>query len=115
VDRWHKLPANKEIRRIIEQQQQWIRQTMGQDYQYLFCHFQGVDQRNYPKFSEMKALPYPPFGSPRNAMVKIIRLLIEREEIRDANGRCPYFTGKITRPSRLQEIRVKYGIKAAQL
>ncbi len=115
VDRWHKLPANNEIRRIIEQQQQWVRQTMGQDYQYLFCHFQGTDYRSYPEFPEMKALPYPRFGKPRNQMVKIIRLLIEREGIQDANGQRPHFTGKITRPSRLQEIRVKYGIKAAQL
>lgn len=48
-------------------------------------------------------------------MVKIIRLLIEREGIRDVNGQIPHFTGKITRSSRLQEIRVKYGMKAAQL
>ena len=115
VDRWHKLPANNEIRRTIEEQQQWVQQTMGQDYQYLFCHFQEIDYRSYPEFSQMKALPYPRTGKPRNQMVKIIRLLIEREEVKDANGQRPHFTGKITRPSRLQEIRVKYGVKAAQL
>lgn len=48
-------------------------------------------------------------------MVRIIRLVIERENIRDSNGQKPYFTGKITRSSRLQEVRVKHGIEAAQL
>ena len=28
VDRWHKLPANNEIRRIIEQQQQWVHMSL---------------------------------------------------------------------------------------
>jgi hypothetical protein len=115
VERWHLIPASNDIRRIIEEQQQWIRKSMGGNYQYLFCHFQGTDRRSYPQFSQMKALPYPHSGRARNQMVKIIRLLIEREGIQDANGRVPHFTGKITRASRLQEIRVKYGLKAAQL
>ncbi len=115
VDRWHMIPGSNHIRRIIEEQQQWIRKSMGEDYQYLFCHFQGIKRRSYPQFPQMKALPYPHSGSVRNQMVKIIRLLIEHEGILDANGRVPHFTGKITRASRLQEIRVKYGLKAAQL
>ena len=48
-------------------------------------------------------------------MVRIIRILIEEENILDANGQKPHFTGKILRSSRLQEVRVKYGIEAAQL
>ena len=48
-------------------------------------------------------------------MVRIIRMLIERENIIDANGQKPHFTGQITRHSRLQEVRTKYGMEAAQL
>ena len=48
-------------------------------------------------------------------MVRIIRWLIERENICDANGQRPLFTGRITRASRLQEVRTKHGIEAAQL
>ena len=47
-------------------------------------------------------------------MVRIIRMLIDKENIVDANGQKPHFIGKITRPSRLQEIRTKYGMEAAQ-
>ena len=48
-------------------------------------------------------------------MVRLIRLLIEQEDIRDSNGIRPCFTGKITRASRLQEVRAKHGMEAAQL
>lgn len=114
VNRSHRVPANREIRNIIEQQQQWIQQTLGKDYPYLFCHFRGIRSYSYPEFTSIKPLPEPPMVS-YNPMVRVIRLLIEKENIRDANGQQPHFTGKITRPSRLQEVRIKYGMEAAQL
>jgi transcription elongation factor Elf1/integrase len=114
--RWHQIPANREIRRIIEAQQAWIRQTLGPDYNYLFCHFRVFKKGSYPKFSRIKPLPEPPkTNADVNPMVRAIRYLIEAEDIRDSNGQQPHFTGRITRSSRLQEIRVKHGIEAAQL
>ncbi|MEM7556054.1 MAG: site-specific integrase [Cyanobacteria bacterium P01_A01_bin.84] len=114
--RWHKILANREIRKVIEQQQQWIQQTVGSSYPYLFCHFRSIRQESYPDFNNIKPLPKPPrIKSGENPMVRIIRMLIEREDIRDANGQFPHFTGRITRHSRLQFIRTKYGIEAAQL
>lgn len=114
--RWHRIPANREIRKVIEEQQQWIREILGSDYSYLFCHFRGAFVKSYPKFPGMKPLPVPiTKNGADNQMLRIIRMLIEEEDVRDANGQKPHFTGKITRPSKLQEIRVKHGIKAAQL
>ncbi|OKH33447.1 integrase [Calothrix sp. HK-06] len=114
--RWHQIPATREIRKIIEEQQQWIRQTLELEYPYLFCHFINVKNDSYPAFTNMKPLPIPPrVNVKENTMVCIIRLLIEKENIRDTNGQRPHFTGKITRHNRLQEIRVKYGIEAAKL
>lgn len=116
VERWHKLPAHREIRQVIEQQQQWIRKTFGSDYPYLFCHFRSIKQSSYPSFPSLKPLPNPPqVTASGNPMVRLIRLLIEQEYIRDSNGQKPYFTGKITRASRLQEVRAKHGMEAAQL
>ncbi|OUL36932.1 integrase [Nostoc sp. T09] len=114
--RWHQVPATREIRQLIEEQQQWIRQEIGLEYSYLFCHFRNIRIKNYPTFTTMKPLPIPPpLTINDNRMVAIIRLLIEKEDIRDANGQRPHFTGKITRHNRLQEVRVKHGIEAAQL
>ncbi|MBG1268561.1 integrase [Nostoc sp. WHI] len=114
--RWHQIPATREIRQLIEEQQQWIRQTLGSEYSYLFCNFRNVRYEAYPTFTSMKPLPQRPhLNIGGNKMVCIIRLLIEKEDIRDANGQRPHFVGKITRHNRLQEIRVKHGIEAAQL
>lgn len=114
--RWHKILASRKIRKVIEQQQQWIRKVFGVDYSYLFCHFRNIKQKFYPFFPNIKPLPKPPrVNVKENQMIRIIRILIEKENIRDANGQKPHFTGKITRHSRLQEVRTKYGIEAAQL
>ncbi len=116
VSRWHKLPANREIRRAIEAQQHWIRETLGNEYPYLFCHFSTIYAQTYPIYPNLKPLPKPPrVTGAINPMVRIIRHLIEREKILDANGQPPRFTGKITRASRLQEVRSKHGLEAAQL
>ncbi len=115
-NRHHKILVSRKIRRTIEEQQQWIRNTLGEDYSYLFCHFRGIHIKSYPEFSNIKPLPIPPHvNADNNPLIRIIRLLIERENILDANGKKPTFTGKITRSTRLQEVRIKYGIKAAQL
>lgn len=116
TQRWHQIPANRQIRRVIEEQQQWIRETFGTDYSYLFCHFRSLNVNSYPKFSNIKPLPRPPkVRASSNPMARIIRLLIDHENILDANGQKPHFDGKITRPTRLQEIRIRHGIEAAQL
>ena len=114
--RWHRIVASRKIRRIIEEQQQWIRKVLGEDYSYLFCHFRSIRKPSYPTFSNIKPLPEPPLVDTKsNPMVRIIRMLIEKENVLNANGQKPHFTGRITRHSRLQEVRTKYGMEAAQL
>ena len=116
VNRWHKILVSRKIRKIIEEQQEWIIQVIGEDYSYLFCHFRKIKQVSYPNFPNIQPLPQPPKIEIKiNPMVCIIRMLIEKENVLDANGQKPHFTGKITRSSRLQEVRAKYGMEAAQL
>lgn len=116
TDRQKLIPANRKIRRVIEQQQQWIREIWGEDFPYLFCHFVGFSSNTYPTFPSLRPLPEPSKTSAaENPMVKTIRILIDQENILDANNQKPHFIGKITRPSRLQEVRVKHGLEAAQL
>ena len=116
VDRWHKIPADRTIRGIIEEQQKWIRESLGITYSYLFCNFLIINKNYYPSFPSMRTVVSPPnSASSRNPMVRIIKMLIENENILDANGQKPHFTSKITRFSRLQEVRSKHGLEAAQL
>ena len=114
--RWHKILASRQIRKVIEEQQQWIRETLDKRYSYLFCHFRNLQETLYPLFDSIKPLPEPPHVDvDENTMVRVIRMLIEKENIVDANGQKPHFIGRITRHSRLQEVRTKYGMEAAQL
>ncbi len=114
--RWHKILASRKIRKVIEEQQQWIKDIFSEDNSFLFCHFRNINSASYPSFPHIKPLPEPPkTDTQKNPMVRIIRMLIEKENIRDANGQKPHFTGKILRSSRLQEVRTKYGIEAARL
>ena len=116
TERWHKILASRKIRKVIEEQQQWIRKTFGEEYAYLFCHFTNIRQDSYPLFLTIRPHAKPSTsGGRRTPMVYLIRMLIEKENILDANGLKPHFTGKITRASRLQEVRTKYGMEAAQL
>ncbi|VEP18267.1 transposase [Hyella patelloides LEGE 07179] len=116
TQRWHKIFVSRKIRKVIEEQQQWIGKVFDEDYSYLFCHFRTIKQASYPTFPNIRSLPQPPISAAdRNPMVRIIRMLIEKENILDSNGQKPHFTGKITRSSRLQEVRTKYGMEAAQL
>ena len=116
VKRPHRILVNRKIRKLIEEQQKWIEDVLGKNYSYLFCHFRAIKKASYPAFKNMKPLPKPSSAkAANNPMIRIIRILIEKENILDANGQKPNFTGKITRPSRIQEIRAKYGMEAAQL
>lgn len=116
TQRWHRILASRKIRKVIEEQQQWTRQVFGNGYSYLFCHFRNIKVTFYPYFPNIKPLPHPPKTDvDMNPMVRIIRMLIEKENVLDANGQKPHFIGRITRSSRLQEIRAKYGMEAAQL
>lgn len=116
TQRWHRILASRKIRKVIQEQQQWIRQVFGKNYSYLFCHFRNIKVTSYPNFPNIKPLPrHPKTDVAINPMVRIIRMLIDKENVLDANGQNPHFTGEITRHSRLQEVRTKYGMEAAQL
>lgn len=97
----HKLPVSTDLVRLIQQQQEYIIKIHGEDYPYLFCHYQGFWKADYPAYSRLNAVKRPPIvGSSGNPMVKAIRHLIEQCNIRDSNGQMVNFTGAILRPSR---------------
>lgn len=97
----HRLPVTTDLVRLIQQQQTYINELHGEDYPYLFCHYQGISKRGYPNYPTLKDVQRPPMAEAgNNPMVKVIRLLIEQCEIKDSNGELAKFTGAILRPSR---------------
>lgn len=97
----HKLPLTTDLVRLIQYQQAYISKLFDEDYPYLFCHYQGLDERGYPNYPRMKPIKRPPIAvATENPMVKAIRHLIKQCDIRDSNGNLAHFTGAILRPSR---------------
>jgi integrase/transposase-like protein len=97
----HRLPLTTDLVRLIQQQQFYIKELHGEDYLYLFCHYQGAGKTGYPNYPRLKAIKRPPIPQAGlNPMVKMIRHLIEHCEIKNSNGRLANFTGAILRPSR---------------
>lgn len=101
----HRLPITTDLVHLIQQQQNYITKLHGEDYPYLFCHYQGFKKSDYPEYLQLKALKCPPISTASvNSMVKAICYLIERCNIRDSNGRLVTFTGAILRPSRATQL-----------
>lgn len=97
----HRLPITTDLVHLIHQQQNYITQLWGEEYPYLFCHYQEFGKAGYPNYPRLRAMKRPPMViAKHNPMVKGIRHLIEHSEIKDSNGKLVNFTGQILRPSR---------------
>ena len=109
----HRLPITTDLVRLIQQQQTYITKLHGEDYSYLFCHYQGFKKTDFPLYPQLKAVKRPPLPSAtENPMVKAIRHLIEHCNICDSNGQLAAFVGRILRPSRAtQMIRDGYSLE----
>ncbi|MBD2436590.1 site-specific integrase [Nostoc sp. FACHB-110] len=97
----HRLFITTDLVRLIQQQQTYINELFGEDYSYLFCHYQQLGKTSYPSYPFMKPIKRPPIvTSGNNPMVKTINCLIQKCNIQDSNGKLVKFTGAILRPSR---------------
>lgn len=113
----NRLIVETDIVRLIQQQQIYINELQGEDYPYLFCHYQGIGKMGYPNYPRLMAIKRPPLvQSSSNPMVKVIRHLIEQCEIKDSNGTLARFTGAILRPSRATHlIRNGYSLEFVRI
>ncbi|QMS91345.1 tyrosine-type recombinase/integrase [Nostoc edaphicum CCNP1411] len=101
----HRLPVPTEIVHLIKKQKTYINELFGDDYPYLFCHYQQLGITGYPNYPQMKAIKRPPMVAAfDNPMVKVIRFLIEKCKILDSNGKLANFTGAILRPSQATQL-----------
>lgn len=101
----NRLIVETDLVRLIQQQQSYINALHGEDYPFLFCHYQEIGKTGYPQYPKMKAVARPPLSaSVSNPMVSAIRHLIEHYNIKDSNGVLAKFTGAILRPSRATDL-----------
>lgn len=88
----HVLPISREIAKIIQEQQQYIRQHLGDSFNYLFCgRASGHTDGTFKPINKL-AQTAP--------LANAINRLIEEEDIRDENGKLWNFTSHQLRHTR---------------
>jgi integrase/transcription elongation factor Elf1 len=98
----HSVPINRTIARVIQEQKAYIEDLWGDEWEYLFCHYQNISQSDltHPKLKPVKKV-IPRDGSP---LQKVIRTLIKAEKILDDNGQLAEFSPRLIRHTRLTEL-----------
>ncbi len=98
---WHEVPVTRTIAKIVREQFEYIQQLFGEQWDYLFCHYQGISQTDpsHPKLKPVKKII--PVDSP---LYKAINCLIKHLDIRDENDFLAKFSPKLLRTTRLTQL-----------
>ena len=86
---YHTLPITRDIAKVIQQQQEYINQQLGNKFKYLFC------ARNV---SSKKFIPVPKVVG-RTTLSIAINYLIKNEDIKDENDKLWHFKNHQIRDS----------------
>jgi integrase/transcription elongation factor Elf1 len=99
---YHEVPISRTIAKVVQQQQEYINNLWGSDWEYLFCHCHGLSEihLSQPKLEPVKKV----IPSHENPLVVAIRCLIHSENILDENGQIAKFSPKLLRPTRLTQL-----------
>ena len=100
---YHEVPISRTIAKVVQEQQQYIQNLWGKDWDYLFCHYHGLFSTNLKQLKlepVKKVIP----SHPKNPFSFTIRYLIQALNIRDENGQLAKFSPKLLRPTRLTQL-----------
>ncbi|BAY84353.1 hypothetical protein NIES267_55930 [Calothrix parasitica NIES-267] len=98
----HEVPVTRVIAKVVQEQQEYINNLWGSDWNYLFCHYQDISTiyPSQPKIKPVKKV----ISNNRPPLYKCIRCLIKAENIRDENGFLGRFTSSLIRSTRLTQL-----------
>ena len=99
---YHEVPITRVIAKVIQEQLEYIENLWGNDWDYLFCHYQGLSRidPSHPKLQPVKKV-IPRSDSPLQIA---INCLIKALDIRDDNGELGKFSTRLVRPTRLTQL-----------
>jgi len=99
---YHEIPITRTIAKIIQQQQSYIDEIWGTNWDYLFCHYQNLSTKD-PTQPNIK--PVRKLISKNHSGLKIaICCLIKALNIKDDNGKLAQFSPCLIRHSRLTQL-----------
>ena len=98
----HEVPVTRIIAKIVNEQVEYIEQLWGNEWEYLFCHYQGFSKAdpNHSKLQPVKKV-IPASDTPLQIA---IRCLIKTLDLRDENGELATFSPNLVRPTRLTQL-----------
>jgi Phage integrase family len=99
----HEIPISRTIAQIVQEQQEYIKNLWGDEWDYLFCHYHELSKTDLsqPKLKPVRrVLPH----DKNNPLLAGIRTLITALNIRDENGQPAKFQAKLLRSTRLTEL-----------
>jgi integrase/transcription elongation factor Elf1 len=98
----HEVPVTRVIAKVVQEQQEYIHNLWGDDWDYLFCDYYGISQKDITqtKIKPVKKI-IPKIRSP---LETCIRCLIQAENIRDENGELGRFSSSLVRSTRLTQL-----------
>lgn len=98
----HEVPVSRTIAKLIQDQQAYIQQLWGDNWPYLFCHYQGISDTDpsQPNLQPVRKV-IPKHHDP---LSKVIRCLIRAKNILDDNQKLAEFTPSLIRPTRLTQL-----------
>lgn len=98
----HEVPVTRIIAKVVQEQLEYIEQLWGNEWDYLFCHYQGISDSNleHPKLQPVKKKA----SVDNSPLKKAIRTLIKVLNIRDENGSLAEFSPNLIRSTRLTQL-----------
>lgn len=98
----HEVPITRTIAKVIQEQIDYIEQLWGQDWNDLFCHYQGISESNieHPRLKPVRKKASVDW----NPLKRAVQTLINNLNIKDENGNLAKFSLGLIRPTRLTQL-----------
>jgi integrase/transposase-like protein len=100
---YHEVPISRTIAKVVQEQQEYIQNLWGEDWDYLFCHYHGLFIADLSRLKLEPVKTVIPIQR-KHPLIAGIRCLIQTCDIRDENGKRAEFTAKLLRPTRLTQL-----------
>ncbi len=99
----HEIPITRIMAKVVQEQQDYIEQLWGSEWDYLFCHYQRLSKTT-PSQPSLKPVKKVIPAASNDPLKVAICCLIKTEDIRDENGKLAKFTSCLVRPTRLTQL-----------
>ncbi len=99
----HEIPISRTIAQVVQEQQEYIKNLWGKEWDYLFCHYRNLSKTE-PSQTKLEAVKRVIQSENRSPLLIAIRTLITALDIRDENGKLAKFQSKLLRSTRLTEL-----------